>query len=56
MTSLLAALWVFSLLMGLARRRGRASVVVLPVVLVPLPAPVQDDEAWLRRQLDGLGR
>jgi hypothetical protein len=55
MSGLLVGLWAFSLIIGIARHRRRNSVVVLPIVLVPIaPELAQDDESWLRRQLDQL--
>lgn len=58
METLLLGLWIFSLILSFgARRRREALLVVVPVVLVANSGEGQlaiGDEAWLRRQLDGL--
>lgn len=62
MDAFLHGLWVSVLLVTLARlcrrRRSGPPVVVLPLVVIREARPLgrADDEAWLRRQLDGLGR
>ena len=64
MSALLLGLWIVALLLPFAcRRRPAVVVAVLPIVLLvengrqePGPAPDQvTADAWLRRQLEGLG-
>lgn len=59
MSAVLIGLWVFGLLLSLgSRRHASVLVVVVPVVLVASPdegQPATGGEAWLRRQLEGLG-